>query len=186
MDEAASARHRLALIERMLDRNELENIMADIEVELIDIPAMTLVALRGTVENYAAEGKLWERFMPELQRQDIAMTGLCGCIEHDEDFREFDVDESVFVETTASVEARAPLVALHLPIRRAVCATVTGSFAEMIPQAHDRIAAFISDNGLRIARTDDDIATHHFNVYRNDPNQVPESEAMVSVTVPVL
>lgn len=186
LDEATSARHRLALIERMLDRNELENIMADIEAELIDIPAQTLVALRGTVENYAAEGKLWERFMPELQRQDIAMAGLCGCIEHDEEFRESDVDESVFVETTASVAVRAPLVALHLPIRRAVCATVTGPFAEMIPQAHDRIAAFISDNGLRIARTDDDIATHHFNVYRNDPNQVPESEAMVSVTVPVL
>ncbi|NQE71443.1 hypothetical protein NG2371_05916 [Nocardia gamkensis] len=186
VDEAASARHRLALIERMLDRNELENILSDIEVQLIDIPAQTLVTLRGTVENYAAEGELWERFVPELQRQDIAITGAGGCIEHDGEFREAHVDESVFVETAAGVEAQSPLVALHVPVRRAVCATVTGPFAEMIPQAHDRIAAFINDNGLRIARTDDDVSTHHFNVYRNDPSQVPESEAMISVTVPVL
>ncbi|MEU1545785.1 MerR family transcriptional regulator [Nocardia sp. NPDC005745] len=186
VDEAASARHRLALIERMLDRNELENILSDIEVELIDIPAQTLVTLRGTVENYAAEGELWERFVPELQRQNIAITGAGGCIEHDGEFRETDVDESVFVETAAGVEAQGPLVALHFPVRRAVCATVTGPFAEMIPQAHDRIAAFINDNGLRIARTDDDVSTHHFNVYRNDPSQVPESEAMISVAVPVL
>ncbi len=186
VDEAASARHRLALIERMLDRNELENTLSDIEVELIDIPAQTLVTLRGTVENYAAEGDLWERFMPELQRQNIAITGAGGCIEHDGEFREADVDESVFVETAAGVEATDPLVALHFPGRRAVCATVTGPFAEMIPQAHDRIAAFIDDKGLRIARTDDDVSTHHFNVYRNDCSQVPESEAMISVTVPVL
>ncbi|MEU1998164.1 MerR family transcriptional regulator [Nocardia gamkensis] len=185
VDEATSARHRLALIERMLDRNELENVLSDIEVELIDIPAQTLVTLRGTVENYAAEGELWERFVPELQRQNIAITGAGGCIEHDGEFRETDVDESVFVETAAGVEARSPLVALHFPVRRAVCATVTGPFAEMIPQAHDRIAAFINDNGLRIARTDDDVSTHHFNIYRNDPSQVPESEAMISVTVPV-
>lgn len=186
VDEAASARHRLALIERMLDQNELENTMSDIDVQLIDIPEQTLVTLRGVVPNYAAEGELWGRFMPELQRQKVTMTGPGGCIEHDGEFRESDVDESVFVETAAGVEVQAPLLALHFPVRRAVCATVTGPFAEVIPKAHDRIAAFINDNGLRIARTDDDVSTHHFNVYRNDPSQVPESEAVISVTIPVV
>ncbi|MFM1729835.1 MerR family transcriptional regulator [Prescottella soli] len=186
VDEAASARHRLALIEHMLDQDELENTMSDIEVQLIDIPAQTLVTLRGTVPDYAAEGQLWGRFMPELQRQKVAMTGPSGCIEHDGEFRESDVDESVFVETAAGVEVQAPLLALHFPARRAVRATVTGPFAEAIPQAHERIAAFISDNGLRIARADDDVSTHHFNVYLNDPSQVPESEAVTSVTVPVV
>ncbi|WFR74449.1 MerR family transcriptional regulator [Prescottella defluvii] len=186
VDEAASARHRLALIERMLDQDELENTMSDIEVQLIDIPAQTLVTLRGTVPNYAAEGQLWERFMPELQRQKVATTGPGGCIEHDGEFRESDIDESVFVETAAGVEVQAPLLALHFSARRAVRATVTGPFAEVIPQAHERIAAFISDNGLRIARADDDVSTHHFNVYLNDPSQAPESEAVTSVTVPVV
>jgi effector-binding domain-containing protein len=186
VDEAASARHRLALIERMLDRNELENTMSDIEVQLIDIPAQTWVTLRGTVPNYPAERELWARFGPELERQQIAITGPGGVIEHDGEFRESDVDESVFVQTAAGVEVQAPLLALHLPARRAVCATVTGPFTEVIPRAHDRIVAFLNDNGLRISRTDDDVSTHHFNIYRNDPSQVPESEAVTSVTVPVV
>ncbi len=186
VDEAASARHRLTLIEHMLDQAEMENTMSDIDVQLIDIPAQTLVALRGTVPDYAAEGQLWGRFMPELQRQKIAMAGPGGCIEHDDEFRESDVDESVFVEIEDGIEVRAPLLALHFPARRAVRATVTGPFAEVIPQAHERIAAFIGDNGLRIARTDDDVSTHHFNVYLTDPSQVPESEAVTSVTVPVV
>lgn len=182
VDESAAAQHRLALIERMLDRNNLENTMSDIE--LIVLPAQTLITLRGTVADYAAEGELWARFMPELQRQRIATTGPGGCIEHDGEFRESDVDESVFVEAAPGTEVRAPLIALHLPARRAVSATVTGPFAEVIPQAHDQIAAFINDNGLQTARTDD-VATHHFNIYRNDPSQVPASEAVVSVIVPV-
>ncbi|MGW4350842.1 MerR family transcriptional regulator [Nocardia sp. NPDC004582] len=186
VDEAASARQRLALIERMLDRNHLENTVSDIEVQLIDIPAQTLVTLRGVIPGYAAEGELWARFLPELERQRITVTGPGGCIDHDAEFRESDVDESVFVETAAGVEVRAPLQALRFPVRRAVCATVTGSFADMIPMAHDRIAAFIDDHGLRIARTGDDIATHHFTVYRNDPGEVSEAEAVISVAIPIV
>ncbi|WP_433608164.1 GyrI-like domain-containing protein [Prescottella agglutinans] len=170
----------------MLDQDERENTMSDIEVQLIDIPAQTLVTLRGTVPDYAAEGQLWGRFMPELQRQKVATTGPGGCIEHDGEFRESDVDESVFMEAATGVEVQAPLRALHFPARRAVRATVTGPFAEVIPKAHERIAAFISDNGLRMARTDDDVSTHHFNIYLTDPSQVPESEAVTSVTVPVV
>jgi DNA-binding transcriptional MerR regulator len=183
VDESAAAKHRLTLIERMLDRNNLEHIMSDIQ--LIEIPAQTLVTLRGTVANYAAEGELWARFMPELQRQQIAMNGPGGCIEHDAEFRESDVDESVFVEAAPGTEVQAPLIALHLPARRAVSATVKGPFAEVIPQAHDQIAAFVNENGLKIARSGD-VATHHFNIYRNDPSQVPESEIETSVIVPVV
>ncbi|MFE2959640.1 MerR family transcriptional regulator [Nocardia tengchongensis] len=185
VDEAAAARQRLALIERMLDRKDLENTLSDIEVQLIDIPAQTLVTLRGVIPVYAAEGELWARFMPELERQRIVVTGSGGCIDHDAEFRESDVDESVFVETAADVEVQAPLVALRFPARRAVCATVTGPFADVIPRAHDRIAAFVNDHGLRLSRTRDEIATHHFTVYRNDPNEVPESEATISVVFPV-
>ncbi|MBU3062674.1 MerR family transcriptional regulator [Nocardia sp. NEAU-G5] len=183
VDESAAARHRLTLIEHLLDRNTLEHTMTD--VKLIDIPAQTLVTLRGTLANYAAEGELWARFMPELQRQHISIIGPGGCIEHDAEFRESDVDESVFVETTPGTEVQSPLIALHLPARRAVSATVKGPFAQVIPQAHDQIAAFIDDNGLRISRTDD-LSTHHFNIYLNDPSQVPESEAETSVIVPVI
>lgn len=185
VDETASAQHRLALIERLLDHNYLENMMSHIDIDIIEIPAQTLVTLRGTVANYAAEKELWERFGPELQCQQVTITGPGGCIEHDEEFRESDVDESVFVETAAGAVAAAPLTVVRFPARRAVCATVTGPFAEMIPQAHDRIAAFIKENGLRLARVADDLSTHHFNIYRNDPRQVAPAEAVTSVLVPI-
>ncbi|RMI35554.1 MerR family transcriptional regulator [Nocardia stercoris] len=185
VDEAAAAKHRLALIERMLDRDIWENDMSDIDIQLVDLPAQTLVTLRGTLPGYAAEGQLWARFVPELQRQGITGHGPGGCIEHDGEFRDGEVEESVFVEVPAGTEAAAPLTALHFPARRAVSATVTGPFAEVIPQAHERIARFVAEHGLKRDRIDDDPATHHYNVYLNDPSQVAESETKISVIVPV-
>ncbi|NUS45823.1 MAG: MerR family transcriptional regulator, partial [Mycobacteriaceae bacterium] len=118
VDEAATARHRLSLIERMLVQESEEHFMvSDVDIELIDLPPQTLVSVRGTLPEYAAEGELWARLMPELQRQGIAPVGPGGCIEHNGEFRESDVDESVFLEVEPGAEAEEPLTVLRFPAR---------------------------------------------------------------------
>lgn len=178
--EEASA--RLRLIDHLLSEKELT--MTDTVTEET-VPARTIVYLRDTVPNYAAEGQLWERFMPALAEQDVTPGMLGGCIEHDDEFRESDVDESVFVEVPADTTARDPLSVLDVPARRAVVAAVRGPYAEAISRAHELIGAYMTEHGLTPTRTADDITTHHYNVYLDDPRDVPEDRLRTKVYVPV-
>jgi len=185
-EESSAALRRMALIERMLNQQFQEDAMSAVSAQLTYLHEQTLISLRGRVPDYSAEGELWDRFMPEISAQGIRITGAGGCIEHDGEYREHDVDESVFLEVAPDTEAAEPLSVLHFPARRVVTATVTGPYTDAIPRAHAVIAAFIADNGLRPAREDHDLATHHFNIYRNDPSQTPEAELVTSVFMPVV
>ncbi|MFN3007325.1 MerR family transcriptional regulator [Mycolicibacterium wolinskyi] len=179
---AEEATARLRLIDHLLSEKELT--MTDTVTEET-VPGRTIVYLRDTVPNYAAEGQLWERFMPAIAEQNIMPGMLGGCIEHDDEFRESDVDESVFVEVPAETTARDPLEVLTVPARRAVVATVTGPYAEAISKAHELISAYMTQHGLALTRTADDITTHHYNVYLDDPCDVPEERVRTKVYVPV-
>lgn len=179
---AEKANARLRLIDHLLSEKELT--MTDSVTEET-VPARTIAYLRDTVPTYAAEGQLWERLMPAIAEQDIRPGMLGGCIEHDDEFRESDVDESVFVEVPADATARDPLSVLVVPARRAVVASVTGPYAEAIPRAHELIGAYMAEHGLTLTRTADDITTHHYNVYLDDPRDVPEDRLRTKVYVPV-
>ncbi|TWS24669.1 MerR family transcriptional regulator [Tsukamurella sputi] len=182
--ELAAAADDAAARLRLIDTLIQEPTMTEIASE-IDLPARTIVALRGVVPDYAGEGRLWERFLPALEQQGIAMTGPGGCIEHDDEFRESDVDESVFVEAPPGTVVAAPLAVIDAPATRAVEAVVIGPYAEAIPRAHELIGQYAAAHGLTLARTIDDPATHHFNVYLDDPRTVPEPELRTRVVVPV-
>ncbi len=178
---ADEANARLRLIDHLLAEKELT--MTDTVTEEA-IPARTIVYLRDTMPNYAAEGQLWERFLPALQQQGITPGQLCGCIEHDDEFRESDVDESVFFEVPAHTTAQAPLNVVASPARRAVVATVTGPYAEAIPRAHELIGAYLTEHGMTPTRTADDVTTHHYNLYLDDPREVPGDRLRTKVYVP--
>lgn len=183
-EEADAARRRLAALDRML-AEEKEPTMPDIAAALTQLPAQTVVFLRGTIPNYAAEGSLWERFLPALAGQGVRPSGGGGTIEHDGEFRESDVDESVFLAVSPGTAVTAPLGTLDLPARSAVVATVTGPYQEAIPRAHEAISAYLAEHGLRPSRSVEDVATHHFNVYVNTPADVREEQLETRVYLPV-
>ncbi|MBW3087012.1 hypothetical protein KEM60_03242 [Austwickia sp. TVS 96-490-7B] len=60
--------------------------MSAITVSREQLPAQTIVALRGTIPTYGEEGLLWGRFMPELAAQGIVPAGPGGCFEHDPEY----------------------------------------------------------------------------------------------------
>lgn len=181
-DEVQQATDRLRLIDRMITQEE--STMNE-TVTRTDLDPTTLVYLRGTVPDYAAEGRLWERFVPLVQHQAIVPTGPGGCIEHDDEFREVDVDESVFFEVPPGTVAEDPLTTLVVPARRAVVATVCGPYHEAIPRAHDLIARHIAEHGLALTRVPEDPTTHHFNVYLNDPTTTEPAQLLTRVYAPV-
>lgn len=183
-EDADTAARRLSTLDRMLVEEE-KHPMSTTSVNLAELPPQTVVYLRDTIPSYAAEGSLWERLMPALTEQGIRPSGSGGTIEHDGEFRESDVDESVFLAVPEGTTVSAPLATLDMPARTAVVATVVGPYPEAIPRAHEAISAYITEHGLRPSRTPDDIRTHHFNVYVNTPMDVPEEQLETRVYVPV-
>ncbi len=183
VEESHAAAHRLTLIDRLLAESSAsatEGHAMNITITRTTVPARHWVTLTGTIPTYAHEHELWARFIPELQRQGIRPIGPGGCLEHDEEFREADVTESVFLPVAPGTTAEAPLEVVHLPEVEAVKATLVGPFS-LMAEAHGEIAAYLQQAGLTPASGDGGNALQDkvFNVYLTDPSTT-HSEALVT------
>lgn len=180
VEELHAARERLSLIDRMLTPGEIP---MTIQLNRTAVPAMTVVALRGTVPSYSDEGRLWERLMPALQQQGIRPVGPCGVIEHDDEYREADVDLSVYCPVAPGTRAEGPLVVLQLPERDCLVAHVIGPYTQ-ISQAHDLIVQRMEAEGLA-ARQDGTLASNVFNRYLVTPGQAAPEDLVTEVCRPL-
>lgn len=180
VEELHAARERLSLIDRMLTPGEIP---MTIQLNRTAVPAMTVVALRGTVPSYSDEGRLWERLMPALQQQGIRPVGPCGVIEHDDEYREADVDLSVYCPVAPGTRAEGPLVVLQLPERDCLVAHVIGPYTQ-ISQAHDLIVQRMEAEGLA-ARQDGTLASNVFNRYLVTPDQAAPEDLVTEVCRPL-
>lgn len=178
-DELNAAQGRLALITRLLHRGDPMSITITRTV----VPAMTVVALRGTVPTYADEHLLWARMMPELAARSVTAVGPCGVIEHDEEYTESDVDLSIFMPVGPGTQVAEPLEVLQLPARDCLVARVLGPY-DQISQAHDLINARLTAEGLSPA-SGGGVAGKAFNRYLTTPDQVPQEELVTEVYEPL-
>jgi len=179
VDELRAAQGRLDLIHQLLDSGDLT---MTITIERTTVPAMTVVALRGTVPTYSDEGCLWARMMPALAAQGISPTGPCGVIEHDDEYTEHDVDLEIFVPVTPGTVAQAPLEVLELPERECVVARVVGDYGQ-IGRAHDLIAERMAADGLTLPGDGEEMKA--FNLYLTTPDEVGADELITEVHQPV-
>lgn len=178
--DVRAAHARLAHITRLITSGEPT---MTITIERRTVPAMTVVALRDTIPTYADEGLLWQRLMPAIGQQSITPIGPCGVIEHDDEFREHDVDEEVFLPVAPGTTAVAPLAVHEIPARECLVARVVGPY-EQITEAHDMIAARMNTDGLS-PRRGDEIAARAFNVYLTTPDEVAPEELVTEVCLPL-
>lgn len=178
------ARQRLDLIDQLLDQEG--HTMNAITVTCTTVAARTVVTLRGTVPTYDQEGQLWGRFIPALEAQGITPIGAGGSIEHNTEYREADVDESVWLPVAPGTTATEPLEVLDLPEQDVIMARVEGPFS-LISEAHARIQEFATEQGLTFAARDDSspVNLKVFNRYLTDPSQVPEEAQLTEVCVPL-
>ncbi len=179
-DDLRAASGRLTLITRLLDQGEPD---MSITLDRTVVPAMTVVALRGTVPTYSDEGLLWGRLMPALGEQRITPVGPCGVIEHDEEYTEHDVDLSIYLPVAEGTTAAAPLEILDLPQRDCLVARVVGSY-DQISAAHDLINQRVAAEDLAL-RADGSLAAKAFNQYLTTPDKVSEDELITLVCQPL-
>lgn len=180
VDELRTAQGRVSLITRLLDQEEET---MSITITRSSVPAMTIVALRGTVPTYSDEGELWEQLTPILHDQAIVATGPCGVIEHDDQYTERDVDLSIFITVAPDTRVGQPAEVIDLPERDCVIARVQGPY-DQISHAHDLISARIAAENLTTT-SDNTIASKSFNRYLTTLDQVGEDELLTEVCVPL-
>ncbi|MCG7311114.1 GyrI-like domain-containing protein [Brachybacterium sp. ACRRE] len=180
VEELRASQGRLSLITRLLDEGEPT---MSITLTRTTVPAMTAVALRGTVPTYSDEGRLWQRMMPALAAQGIAPVGPGGVIEHDDQYMDHDPDLSIFLPVPVGTEAADELEIIELPARDCLVARVTGAY-DQISEAHDLINERLASEGLA-ARADGTLAGHAFNIYLTSPDQVSEEEQLTDVCQPL-
>jgi DNA-binding transcriptional MerR regulator len=178
--ERDAATDRLAVLTRMIDTLE-GHPMATFDISRRRTPARTVVTYRDIVPTYADEGMLWQTFMPEIARHGIVPVGPGGVFEHNEEFTESDVDESVFLPVAPGTVVAAPLTVHEVPEQDAVVARVVGPYSQ-IGDAHVAISEYLATNGLADAEpAADGLVGVHFSVYLTDPTQVGEEETVTEV-----
>lgn len=180
VEEQNAAQGRVSLITRLLEQGDDTMSMT---LDRTTIPAMTVVALRGTVPTYSHEALLWERMMPLLAAASIEPAGPCGVIEHDDQFTENDVDLSIFVPVAVGTRVDAPLEIIDLPERDCLVAEVLGSY-DQISAAHDLINEHIAAEGLSVSDAGS-ITGKAFNLYLKTPDEVSEDELVTRVYEPL-
>lgn len=180
VEEQRAAQGRVSLINRLLDPGD--NTMS-ITIRRTTIPAMTVVALRGTVPTYSDEHLLWDRMLPLLDARSIIPAEPCGVIEHDDQFTDRDVDLSIFFPVAPDTRVDSPLERHELPERDCLVARVEGSY-DRITEAHDLISARIVSDGVS-ARNDGTLAAKAFNRYLVTPSDADEDGLLTEVCVPL-
>lgn len=182
VDERRAAQHRLDLIDRMRAAHQKELTMSTSESITIDehpFEARHVVALRGTIPTYAEEQLLWDRFFPELGKQRIAPSGVCGSIDLDDEYQEQDVDKEVFFEVGADAVAAEPLVIRDLPAQRAARATLTGPYSE-IGEACDQLVRWATERGWT-----NPAAGGLRYIYLNDVRTTPPEQLITEIYLPI-
>jgi DNA-binding transcriptional MerR regulator len=180
VDDARAAQHRLDLIDRMRETHQKEQTMSSthtVTIETRPFAARRVVALRGTIPTYRDEDQLWDRLMPELGRQGVAVAGPCGAIDLDEEYQERDVDKEVFAHVAPGTSASAPLEARDLPEEPAVCATLTGSY-DLIGDACDQLVRWAAEHG-----TPGTGGMRY--VYLNDVRTTPPEQLVTEIYLPI-
>lgn len=176
VDDARAAQHRLDLIDRMREAHRKETTMS-VTIDEHPFSARQVVSLRGVIPTYTDEAMLWEKFMPELERQGVAITGPCGALNHDDGYQERDVDTEVWVPVAPGTTADEPLIARELPEQRALRATLTGPY-DQIGDACDHLARQAGDRDLA--------ATGGMRyVYINDVRTTAPADLVTEIYLPI-
>lgn len=153
----------------------LQESTMDINVRQIRMPAMTVASLRRVLPSYGDEGELWQEIGPLMEQIRVQMPphdeGLAGATFYDPEYRESDVDVSVWLRIAEPFTPVEPLEYHAVPAREVVTATLLGSYDGMA-EVSAAIGAHIAAHDLPTGPM--------FNIYRVGPAQNPDPAAWVT------
>ena len=135
--------------------NQLQENIMPITVQERIYPALRVLALRRTIENYNAEGALWYEFSEYLQSPtmpDISeFKGKCGTTYFDvEEYKESDVDVAIWLEYQGDFDKDGDYQILEFPEQKVAWATLVGPYEGTLAVCQ-AIGRWISEQGYELA-----------------------------------
>lgn len=146
--EEQELRERITLIESAIKNLKKEGSFMNYVVQLKTIPALRVASVRKVIANYMAEGELWSRLMPEVERQKCRPATPCYAMSvyHDNEFVESDADVEVRFAVEGDYEDSDEVKFKPIPAAEVASCIFTGGY-EQIAAVNEAIANWANDNG---------------------------------------
>ncbi len=140
---------RLDRVAARLRQIEQEGEMPAYEVTLKEVPALRIASVRDVVANYPAQGSLWEELETHLQHHQIQPSGPCFTIDHEQEYKESDVELEVCEPITDELQGNERVAVRELPGGQMASMIHIGPF-EGLSEAYGVFLGWIEQNGYRI------------------------------------
>ena len=141
---------RLARVAALINHIEQENtIMSQYDVVIKKVTSVRIASVRGVVANYGAQGELWNELEAYLAQQNVRPVAPCLTIDHNDGYKERDVDLEVceVIDTALAETAHVRVYGLP-PIEQMACTVHHGPFNQL-SNGYQALMRWADTNGYR-------------------------------------
>ena len=139
---------RLARVAALLTHIEQENVnMSQYDVVIKKIAPVRIASIRDVVANYDAQGELWGELGAYLAQHNVKPVAPCLTIDHNEGYKERDVDLEVCEVIDAPLAANSRVHVYDLPaVEQMACTVHHGPFPQL-SQGYQALMQWAETNG---------------------------------------
>ena len=141
---------RLARVAALLTYIEQENVnMSQYDVVIKKVAPVRIASIRDVVANYGAQGELWGKLGAYLAQHNVKPVAPCLTIDHNEGYKERDVDLEVCEVIDAPLAANSRVHVYDLPaVEQMACTVHHGPFPQL-SQGYQALMQWAEANGYR-------------------------------------
>jgi DNA-binding transcriptional MerR regulator len=152
---------RLAQVEALLTQIEQENVvMSNYDVVIKKIAPVRIASIRDVVANYGAQGELWGELEAYLAQHNVKPVAPCLTIDHNEGYKERDVDLEVCEVIDAAPPVSDRVGVYELPaVETMACTVHHGPFNEL-SNGYQALMHWAEANGYRFCGPSREVYLH--------------------------
>ncbi|MCP4164849.1 MAG: MerR family transcriptional regulator [Chloroflexi bacterium] len=169
---------QLQQLDTWLSQIELEGSMPTYEFIIKEVPQLRIASVRHTIPNYAAQGPLWEELETYLEEQHIKRLAPCFVIDHNDEFKEKDVDIEACEVVDWPTGDYGKVQVRELPAATVVSMIHKGPYTSLV-EAYGALMAWIANSSYRICGPNREI------YIRNPSEDIDPSDYVTELQFPV-
>jgi effector-binding domain-containing protein len=143
---------RLARVAALLNQIEQENMsMSNYDVVIKKVTPVRVASIRDVVANYGAQGELWGELEAYLAQHNVKPVAPCLTIDHNDSYKERDVDLEVCEVINAALPATERVRVSELPAVETMACTVHRGPFDQLGNGYQTLMRWAEANGYRFA-----------------------------------
>ena len=123
--------------------------MSNYDVVIKKVAPVRVASIRGVVANYGAQGELWGELEAYLAQHNVKPAAPCLTIDHNESYKERDVDLEVCEVIDAALPTTHRVKVRELPAVEMMACTVHHGPFNQLNQGYQALMQWAETNGYR-------------------------------------